>query len=85
MLAAATGCEFVAIDNDDVIDAGIDRALGFIAQNRPVIIDVRIDYSKKTQFTVGAVKTNLKRFDMRNKIRIISRALWRKMKYRGVK
>jgi acetolactate synthase-1/2/3 large subunit len=85
MLAAATGCEFVAIDNDDVIDAGIHRALGFIAQNRPVIVDVRIDYSKKTQFTVGAVKTNLKRFDMRNKIRIISRALWRKMKYRGVK
>jgi len=85
MLAAATGCEFVAIDNDDVIDAGIDRALGFITENRPVIVDVRIDYSKKTQFTVGAVKTNLKRFDMRNKIRIISRALWRKMKYRGVK
>jgi len=85
MLAAATGCEFVAIDNNDVIDAGIDRALGFIAQNRPVIVDVRIDYSKKTQFTVGAVKTNLKRFDMRNKIRIISRALWRKIKYRGEK
>jgi len=82
MLAAATGCEFVAIDNNDVIDAGIDRALGLIAQNRPVIVDVRIDYSKKTQFTIGAVKTNLKRFDTRNKIRIISRALWRKIKYR---
>jgi acetolactate synthase-1/2/3 large subunit len=45
-----------------------------------VIIDVRIDYSKKTQFTIGAVKTNLKRFDTRNKLRIISRALWRKLK-----
>ena len=82
MLAAATGCEFVAIDNNDVIDAGIDRVIGLIAENRPVIVDVRIDYSKKTQFTVGAVKTNLKRFDTRNKLRIISRALWRKMKNR---
>jgi len=82
MLAGATGCEFVAIENNDAIDAGIERALGFIAENRPVIIDVRIDYSKKTQFTIGAVKTNLKRFDTRNKFRIISRALWRKLKYR---
>jgi len=82
MLAAATGCEFVAIDNNDVIDAGIDRVIGLIAENRPVIVDVRIDYSRKTQFTLGAVKTNLKRFDTRNKLRIISRALWRKMKNR---
>jgi acetolactate synthase-1/2/3 large subunit len=83
MLAAATGCEFVAIDNDDVIDAGIDRVIALIGENRPVIVDVRIDYSKKTQFTIGAVKTNLKRFDTRNKLRIVSRALWRKMKNRN--
>jgi acetolactate synthase-1/2/3 large subunit len=82
MLAAAVGSEYVAIDNNDVVDAGIDRVIGLIAENRPVIVDVRIDYSKKTQFTVGAVKTNFKRFDTRNKLRIISRALWRKMKYR---
>ena len=80
--AAATGCEFVAIDNDDAIDAGIDRVIELIGENRPVIIDVRIDYSKRTQFTVGAVKTNLKRFDTRNKLRIIARALWRKVKNR---
>ena len=78
MLAAATGCEFVSIDNDDVIEAGIERAIALMAENRPVIVDVRIDYSKKTQFTVGAVKTNLKRFDTRNKLRIVGRALWRK-------
>jgi acetolactate synthase-1/2/3 large subunit len=83
MLAAATGCEFVAIDNDDVIEAGIDRAISLARENRPVIVDVRIDYSKKTQFTVGALKTNLKRFDTRNKFRIVGRALWRKLKYRG--
>jgi acetolactate synthase-1/2/3 large subunit len=82
MLAAATGCEFVSIDSNDVIEAGIDRAIGLIGESRPVIVDVRIDYSKKTQFTVGAVKTNLKRFDTRNKLRIVGRALWRKLKNR---
>ncbi len=80
--AAATGCEFVAIEEDDAIDAGIDRAIEMISENRPVIVDVRIDYSKKTQFTIGAVKTNIKRFDTRNKLRIVTRALWRKMKNR---
>ena len=82
LLAAATGCEFVAIENDDAIEAGIATAVDWMQQNRPVIVDVRIDYSKKTQFTVGTVKTNIKRFDTRNKLRIIGRALWRKMKNR---
>jgi len=81
-LAAATGCEFVAIENDNSIEAAIERVLSLMANNRPVVVDVRIDYSKRTQFTIGAVKTNLRRFDTRNKLRIIGRALWRKLTYR---
>lgn len=81
-LAAATGCEFVAIENDNSIEAAIERVLSLMASNRPVVVDVRIDYSKRTQFTIGAVKTNLRRFDTRNKLRIIGRALWRKLTYR---
>ncbi|MBT8047622.1 MAG: thiamine pyrophosphate-binding protein [Xanthomonadales bacterium] len=80
MMATATGCEFVSIDNDDQIEAGIDRVIGLLAENRPVLVNVRIDYSKQTQFTKGAVKTNLKRFDTRNKLRIVGRALWRKVR-----
>ena len=78
--AQATGCEFVSIPGDEALDAGLDHAISLMAGNRPVIVDVRIDYSKKTQFTVGTVKTNIKRFDTRNKLRIISRALWRKLR-----
>jgi acetolactate synthase-1/2/3 large subunit len=81
-LAAATGCVFVAIDGDAPIGRGIDEALGHAAAGRPVIVDVRIDYSKPTQFTRGAVKTNVKRLDARNKLRIVGRALWRKLTYR---
>ena len=79
-LAAATGCEFVAIENNDGINAGIDRALEAASQSRPVIVDVHIDYSKPTQFTRGTVKTNVQRLDTRNKLRIVSRALWRKVR-----
>ena len=49
------------------------------ADNKPVLVNVHIDYSKKTQFTIGTVQTNLKRFDTRNKLRIIGRALKRKI------
>jgi acetolactate synthase-1/2/3 large subunit len=78
--AASVGCEFVGIESDADIEAGVERALGLAARGRPVLVDVRIDYSKRTQFTIGTVKTNLKRFETRDKARIIGRALWRKLK-----
>jgi acetolactate synthase-1/2/3 large subunit len=78
--AEGTGCEFVAIGDNEAINAGIDRALEAAGRSRPVIVDVRIDYSKPTQFTRGTVKTNVRRFDTRNKLRIVSRALWRKVR-----
>jgi acetolactate synthase-1/2/3 large subunit len=81
--AAATGCEFVLLENNTGLDRGLDRVFDLIGQNRPVLVDVRIDYSKKTQFTIGTVKTNLKRFDTRSKLRIVGRALWRKLRKRG--
>ncbi len=77
--SAATGCEYVSIDSNDAIGSGVEKALGTAADNRPVLVNVRIDYSKKTRFTVGTVKTNLQRFDTRNKLRIIGRALFRKL------
>jgi acetolactate synthase-1/2/3 large subunit len=79
-IAGGTGCEFVAIENNEDINAGIDQALEAAGRSRPVIVDVRIDYSKPTQFTRGTVKTNVQRFDARSKLRIVSRALWRKFR-----
>jgi acetolactate synthase-1/2/3 large subunit len=77
--AKATGCEYVAIENDAAVSEGVSKALQAAAGNRPVLVNVRIDYSKKTRFTIGTVKTNLQRLDTRNKLRIIGRALWRKI------
>jgi acetolactate synthase-1/2/3 large subunit len=80
--AQATGCAYVAISGDGEIEEGVKAALEHMAEERPVIVNVRIDYSKKTRFTVGTVKTNVKRFDTRNKLRIVSRAVWRKLQKR---
>jgi acetolactate synthase-1/2/3 large subunit len=78
-LAEATGASFVAIDNDAGCGEGIRQALQLAAEGRPVFVDVRIDYSKRTRFTEGVVKATLKRFTPRDKVRVIGRALLRKV------
>lgn len=78
-VADATGCEFISIKNDAGLDEGIRQALDCASQNRPVIVDVHIDYSKRTRFTRGIVKTNLDRFTVGNKARFIGRALLRRV------
>ncbi|MCL6414368.1 thiamine pyrophosphate-binding protein [Aestuariirhabdus sp. Z084] len=78
-VAQATGVEYVALDNNDSIDSALQEALNLCSQGHPVILDVRVDYSKSTCFTSGAVSTNLKRMPLNTKVRMISRALWRKI------
>jgi acetolactate synthase I/II/III large subunit len=78
-LATATGAGFVRIDDDAGIAAGLDAAFAAAARGRPVLVDVRIDYSKRTRFTEGIVKTNLQRFDLPTKARLVGRALWRRI------
>ena len=77
--AAATGAEYVDIAGDADLAEGIGSALAHALGNKPVLVNVHVDYSKKTQFTVGTVQTNLKRFDTKNKLRIVGRALKRKV------
>jgi acetolactate synthase-1/2/3 large subunit len=78
-IAQATGCEFITIANDSDCEDAIKQALSFAAQNKPVIVDVKIDYSKRTRMTKGFVKTNLDRFTLGNKARFIGRALLRRV------
>lgn len=78
-LALATGCSYLAIHSNRDIDGSIQQALSVSKQNIPVIVDIQIDYSKKTRFTKGVVKANLNRFDLNAKGRFISRALLRKV------
>ncbi|MEB2326006.1 MAG: thiamine pyrophosphate-binding protein [Pseudomonas sp.] len=78
-LAETTGAVFVAIENNEQCADGITRAMTLAGEGRPVLVDVRIDYSKRTRFTEGVVKATLKRFAPRDKLRVVSRALWRRV------
>jgi acetolactate synthase-1/2/3 large subunit len=78
-VALATGAHYVAITNNQGIAAGIKEALECAKRGQPVVVDVRIDYSKRTRFTKGVVKTNLKRFPLGEKVRFVGRALVRKV------
>lgn len=78
-IALATGAEFLAIDSNADVESVITRALALSRSGRPVLVDVNIDYSKSTRFTQGIMATNLKRIGTRDKIRIVSRAVVRKV------
>ena len=78
-IALATGSEYVAITDNRGIEEGLAQALWAAAAGKAVIVDVRVDYSKRTRFTKGVVQTVLKRFPLGDKARFICRALWRKV------
>lgn len=73
-VAAATGCAFLPMETTADIEAVSDEALATARAGRPVIVDVRIDYTRKTCMTKGVVKTNLARFPLAEKVRFIGRA-----------
>jgi acetolactate synthase-1/2/3 large subunit len=77
-LARANQVGYELMDNDAAIERAMDRALAAAQAGRPVLVDVRIDYSKRTRFTDGTIRTNLKRFDVATRARLVGRALWRR-------
>jgi len=76
-IADATGAAYFHMANDSEIDSVIHSAFKEADKDIPVIVDVNIDYSKKTMMTKGVVKTNLSRFSLKEKVRFIGRALKR--------
>jgi acetolactate synthase I/II/III large subunit len=75
--AMATGGSYIAINSDHEVESGISEAIEIVNNGNHVVIDVKIDYTKKTMLTKGVVKVNLKRFPFSEKVRFISRALKR--------
>lgn len=78
-VAKATGARFLALERNVDVDQVMAKAWSMAEDNVPVIVDVKIDYSKRTRFTEGIVVTNLKRFNLGTKARFIGRALVRKV------
>jgi len=78
-VAQATGAEYIRIDTNEEIESKLNQAWSLSQGDRPVILDVNVDYSKQTRFTKGIVGTNLKRLPLNTKVRMVSRALVRKV------
>jgi len=76
-IADATGASYFKMENDSEIETIIQKAFKESENDIPVIVDVIIDYSKKTCMTKGVVKVNLSRFSFTEKVRFIGRALKR--------
>lgn len=78
-VAMATGAKYFSIKNNKEISDIISEALFISQKGQPVLVDISIDYSKRTAFTKGVVKTVLKRFPLGDKFRFIGRAMLRKI------
>ncbi len=73
-IAEAVGADYFQIKNDGEIELIMDQVFKDGSRKRPVIVDVNIDYSKKTYMTKGVVKVNLARFSQSEKLRFLVRA-----------
>jgi len=76
-IADACNAAYFRMENDAEIENIMDQAFKETDKNKPVIVDVIIDYSKKTMMTKGVVKVNLARFSFKEKARFIGRAIKR--------
>ena len=78
-VAHAVGAAFFRIAGDADLHKQIAAANAIALSGQPAIVEVAIDYSKRTAFTEGVVKTNFKRFTLAQKARAIGRVLVRKI------
>ncbi len=72
------GVRFLSMPTDEDVPGVVEEAAAMAAAGRPVLVEVAIDYSRKTFFTKGVVKTNLLRLPFRDQARFVGRAVKRK-------
>jgi acetolactate synthase I/II/III large subunit len=78
-LARGMGVECLFLPDDSRLDQVLDRVRAVLVEGRPVIVDAAVDYSGKTFFTRGVVKTMLGRLAWKDRLRFVGRALVRRV------
>jgi len=72
--ALTTGAAYVPCSRDAHVDQALSGAFAAARGGRPVIVDVAIDYSRKSYFTRGVVKTNFWRLPWDERLRMLGRS-----------
>ncbi|MGA7561217.1 MAG: thiamine pyrophosphate-binding protein [Terriglobales bacterium] len=78
-ICRGVGVAYLALRSNNDAEAILKQALTVTASGRPVVVEVEIDYSEKTYFTRGVVRTNFGRLPWPDRIRFVLRALGRKL------
>jgi acetolactate synthase-1/2/3 large subunit len=78
-LAQAVGSAFYRVVADHELDGVLESAFDSARRGLPAMVEVAIDYSRKTYFTKGVVKTNFLRFSWGDRMRTLGRALGRRL------
>jgi len=79
-IAEALGIEWLRLDDDAGVEEVVRAAHATVSAGRPVLVDTAIDYSEKTWFTRGVVKTMLLRLSWPDRLRFVGRALLRRLR-----
>ena len=78
-IAQATKSSYIKLGHDKEISSVIMEAIMKSKKGQSVIVDVKIDYSKKTCFSLGVEKTKFSRFTFGEKFKFVGKSVFRKM------
>lgn len=78
-VAQATGAAYLPLVDNDHLEEVIEEAKAIAKKGQPVIVDIKIDYSKKTAFTKGTSASTFKNFELGDKLRFAKRAIGRRL------
>ena len=79
-ICRGVGVEYLELRHNRDVESTLSKALAVTHSGHPVVVEVAIDYSQKTFFTRGVVRTNLGRLPWAERVRFVLRALGRKLK-----
>jgi acetolactate synthase-1/2/3 large subunit len=78
-LAAAVGANCIQLSSEIELDSAMSRAREASERGTPIIVDVAIDYSQRSFFERGVIRTNFGRLPWQDRLRMVARTGWRRV------
>lgn len=78
-LCRGMGIEHLSLSRNAEVESVLRQASAVTTAGHPVLVEVAVDYSQKTYFTRGVVRTSLGRLPWPDRLRFVARALGRRL------